>query len=125
METHDSNVYPTIVRGCFARFSESVLRFGRSKCHFLALENGHFCCDLFSNQIFLTGTPGHYTATISGLSDSHAGGNTACRLFMYLNDQRVDESIFVSGNENGQTVDSYEYDQGSRTLVSHTKLLVS
>ena len=29
--------------GCFARFLESVLRFGRSKCHFLALENGHFC----------------------------------------------------------------------------------
>ena len=29
--------------GCFARFLESVRRFGRSKCHFLALENGHFC----------------------------------------------------------------------------------
>ena len=25
------------------RFLESVLRFGRLKCHFLVLENGHFC----------------------------------------------------------------------------------
>ena len=29
--------------GCFGRFLESVLRFGRLKSHFLALENGHFC----------------------------------------------------------------------------------
>ena len=29
--------------GCFARFLESVLRLGRWKCHFLSLENGHFC----------------------------------------------------------------------------------
>ena len=29
--------------GCFARFFESVLRLGRSKCLFLALENGHLC----------------------------------------------------------------------------------
>ena len=28
--------------GCFSEFLESVLRFGRLKCHFLALENGHF-----------------------------------------------------------------------------------
>ena len=28
--------------GCFAGFLESVLRFGRPKCHFLALKNGHF-----------------------------------------------------------------------------------
>ena len=28
--------------GCFAGFLESVLRLGRPKCHFLALENGHF-----------------------------------------------------------------------------------
>ena len=28
--------------GCFARFLDSILRFGHSKCHFFALENGHF-----------------------------------------------------------------------------------
>ena len=28
--------------GCFAGFLESVLTFGRPKCHFLALKNGHF-----------------------------------------------------------------------------------
>ena len=28
--------------GCFAGFLESVLSFGRPKCHFLVLENGHF-----------------------------------------------------------------------------------
>ena len=32
METHDSKAYPTILGGCFARFLESVLRFGRSDC---------------------------------------------------------------------------------------------
>ena len=41
--------------GCFARFLESVLRFGRSKCHFLALENGFFCqeCPFSSFAVFL------------------------------------------------------------------------
>ena len=29
--------------GCFAKFLESVHRFGRWKCHFLSLENWHFC----------------------------------------------------------------------------------
>ena len=41
-----------------------------------------------------------------------------CRLFMYLNDQQVEESFFLSGYENN--VDAYDYDQGSRTMVSHT-----
>ena len=34
---------PHYFGGCFARFLESVLRLGRSKGRFLALENGHFC----------------------------------------------------------------------------------
>ena len=34
---------PNHFGGCFARFLDSVLISGRSKCHFLALENGHFC----------------------------------------------------------------------------------
>ena len=29
--------------GCFAGFPESVLRFGRSKSHFLVPKSGHFC----------------------------------------------------------------------------------
>ena len=37
------NCLPHHFGGCFARFLESVLRFGRLKSHFLALENGHFC----------------------------------------------------------------------------------
>ena len=34
---------PNHFGGCFARFLDSVLRSGRTKCNFLALENGHFC----------------------------------------------------------------------------------
>ena len=33
---------PTHFGGCFAKFLESVLILGRSKCHFLALETGTF-----------------------------------------------------------------------------------
>ena len=63
-----------------------------------------------------TGTPGHYTATISGIC-SRTGGDSVCRLFMYLDDQQVEESFFLSGYQNN--VDAYDYDQGSRTMVSH------
>ena len=42
----NGNAWPKCLRnhfgGGFARFLNSVLRFGRSKCHFLALESGHF-----------------------------------------------------------------------------------
>ena len=37
-----SKCLPHHFGGCFAGFLESVLIFWRSKCHFLALENGHF-----------------------------------------------------------------------------------
>ena len=42
METHDPNFYPTILGGVSRGFLVSVLGLGRSKCHFLALENGQF-----------------------------------------------------------------------------------
>ena len=52
--------------GCFARFSESVLRFGRSECHFSHLKtgtfgksahfqllsNGWFCASLLASLVF-------------------------------------------------------------------------
>ena len=53
METHEPMSIPSFW-GCFARFLESVLRCGRSKYHFLALENGHFC--LMSNVIQADGS---------------------------------------------------------------------
>ena len=40
METHEPNVHHC--EGCLVRFLASVLRFGRSKSHFLSLEKGHF-----------------------------------------------------------------------------------
>ena len=80
-------------------------------------------CDLLlylgCNWICITpGTPGHYTATISGFTVSTESGNSYSELFMYLNDQRVDETWFASGYPGGGG--HYYYDQGSRTMVSQT-----
>ena len=35
---HETYVYSTTLRGCFAKFLEFVLRFGRSKSHLLSLD---------------------------------------------------------------------------------------
>ena len=63
------------------------------------------------------GTPGYYTATISGFGVSLASGDSYSKLFMHLNGQQVDETRFVSGDANGG---EFYYDQGSRTMVSRT-----
>ena len=42
MEMHDPNVCPTILGGVSRGFWNPVWRFGRSKCHFLALKIRHF-----------------------------------------------------------------------------------
>ena len=53
---HDPNVYLTILRGCFARLLESVFRYRRSNCHFLAPENGHFYgLGAYLNEPYCTG----------------------------------------------------------------------
>ena len=66
---------------------------------------------------FLSGTAGHYTATISGYTVSNEGGNSYSKLFMHLNGQQIDETMFLSGYVDGG---QYYYDQGSRTMVNHT-----
>ena len=77
---------------------------------------------LFLQFNIFPGTPGHYTATISGSSVIHSGGSWF-RLYMYLNGQRVDETRITSGyiHDNGHDF----YDQGSRTMVSHNKLSIT
>ena len=61
-----------------------------------------------------SGTPGHYTATISGYTVNKEAGN--CQLYMHLNGQQIEETLFQSGYADG----AWSRDQGSRTMVSHT-----
>ena len=72
--------------------------------------------DLQSN--IPAGTPGHYTATISGYTTNTESSDSHSLLYMYLNGQQVDETLFASGYHSGGQY--LYYDQGSRTMVSHT-----
>ena len=63
---------------------------------------------------FLSGTAGHYTATISGYTLST---ESYSELYMHLNGQQIEETKFVSGYADGGQ--DY-YNQGSRTMVNYT-----
>jgi len=80
------------------------------------VDGGHGVLDV-STGVFTAGTPGHYTATISGYTVNSDSGNSCSELFMYLNDQRVKETWFASGFV-GQHDQGF-FDQGSRTMIFH------
>ena len=58
-------------------------------------------------------TSGHYMITFSGHANVHPGQTN--EMFIYVNDQKVEESLWVTM---GEYSGSFMIDQGSRTLVS-------
>jgi len=80
------------------------------------VNGGHGVLDV-STGVFTAGTPGHYTATISGYTTNTESSDSHSLLYMYLNGQQVDETLFASGYHSGGQY--LYYDQGSRTMIFH------
>jgi len=82
------------------------------------VNGGHGVLDI-STGVFTAGTPGHYTATISGILVKTS--SSYCRLFMYLNGQQVTETNLLTGTTSEPTSASGSvlYYQGSRTMIFH------